>query len=65
MKAEIYYTCLAKYIAADGEKDKLLPRQAITLYPHLTTSKKLYNVALSRKYGSHGNQEFQMSSDFS
>ena len=48
-----------------GKKINYYPRQAITLYPHLTTSKKLYNVALSRKYGSHGNQEFQMSSDFS
>ena len=48
-----------------GKKINYYPRQAITLYPHLTTSKKLYNVALSWKYGSHGNQEFQMSSDFS
>ena len=47
IEAEIYYTCPAKYIASDGEKDKLLPGQAITLYPHLTASKKLYNSALS------------------
>ena len=47
-----------------GKKINYYPRQAITLYPHLTTRKKLYNVALSRKYGSHGNREFQMSSYF-
>ena len=33
MKAEIYYTCPAKYIAADGEKDKLLPPPSYYIIP--------------------------------
>ena len=42
MKAEIYYTCPAKYIAADGEKDKLLPPPSYYIIPSFNPQVKSY-----------------------